>query len=37
MDKVFRRTGQECYTCKTKIERTVLGGRSTHYCPTCQK
>lgn len=37
MVKVFRRTGQECYTCNTVVERTVLGGRSTHYCPTCQK
>jgi formamidopyrimidine-DNA glycosylase len=35
--KVFRRTGKPCYTCGTAIERTKVGGRSTHYCPQCQK
>jgi formamidopyrimidine-DNA glycosylase len=35
--KVFRRTGKPCYTCGTEIERTVVGGRSTHYCPKCQR
>jgi len=33
---VFRRTGNPCYTCGTPIERIILGGRSTHYCPHCQ-
>ena len=33
---VFRRTGQSCYTCGGPIERIVLGGRSTHFCPNCQ-
>lgn len=34
---VFRRTGHSCYTCGQPIERIVLGGRSTHFCPHCQK
>lgn len=34
---VFQRTNFPCYTCATPISRTVLGGRSTHFCPTCQK
>jgi formamidopyrimidine-DNA glycosylase len=34
--KVFRRTGKPCYTCGAAIERVKLGGRSTHFCPTCQ-
>jgi formamidopyrimidine-DNA glycosylase len=34
---VYSRTGQPCRTCKTPIERIVIGGRSTHFCPTCQK
>jgi len=34
--KVFRRTGKECYDCGSVIERVVIGGRSTHFCPTCQ-
>jgi formamidopyrimidine-DNA glycosylase len=35
--KVFRRTGKPCYVCGSPIERTKVGGRSTHYCPTCQR
>ncbi len=34
---VFRRTGQPCYICSTPIERIILGQRSTHFCPNCQK
>ena len=34
--RVFRRTGEPCYDCGTIIERIVLGGRSTHFCPACQ-
>ncbi len=34
--KVFRRTGQACYVCGTKIARIKVGGRSTHFCPHCQ-
>ncbi|HEY7270375.1 MAG TPA: bifunctional DNA-formamidopyrimidine glycosylase/DNA-(apurinic or apyrimidinic site) lyase [Dehalococcoidia bacterium] len=35
--KVFRRTGKPCYVCGTTIERCRVGGRSTHYCPHCQR
>jgi formamidopyrimidine-DNA glycosylase len=34
---VYMRTGQPCLVCGTPIRRTVLGGRSTHYCPHCQR
>lgn len=34
---VFRRTGENCYRCGGLIERIKLGGRSTHFCPQCQK
>ncbi|HEX5370683.1 MAG TPA: bifunctional DNA-formamidopyrimidine glycosylase/DNA-(apurinic or apyrimidinic site) lyase [Dehalococcoidia bacterium] len=34
--KVFRRTGKPCFACGSIIERTKVGGRSTHYCPQCQ-
>lgn len=34
--QVFRRTGKPCYTCGSIIERSVVGGRSTHFCPKCQ-
>lgn len=35
--KVYGRTGEKCPKCKSVIRRIVLGGRSTHYCPKCQK
>ena len=34
---VYQRTKQPCRKCHTIIERTVIGGRSSHYCPECQK
>lgn len=34
--RVFRRTGKPCYTCGSAVERVKIGGRSTHFCPTCQ-
>lgn len=34
--RVYRRTGQPCPTCGTPVEKMVLAGRSTHYCPRCQ-
>jgi formamidopyrimidine-DNA glycosylase len=34
---VYAREGEPCKRCKTKIERVVLGQRSTCYCPHCQK
>jgi formamidopyrimidine-DNA glycosylase len=34
--RVYGRTGEPCWRCKTPIERISLAGRSTHYCPTCQ-
>jgi len=35
--KVFRRTRQPCPRCQTKIQRIIVGQRSTHICPKCQK
>ncbi|MCJ7786864.1 DNA-formamidopyrimidine glycosylase, partial [Patescibacteria group bacterium] len=34
--KVYRREGEPCPRCSTKIKRTKLGGRNAHYCPNCQ-
>jgi formamidopyrimidine-DNA glycosylase len=34
---VYGRTGQPCFSCQTSIERMVIGGRSAHFCPRCQK
>jgi formamidopyrimidine-DNA glycosylase len=34
--RVYDRQGKPCPTCGTKIERILVGQRSTHYCPNCQ-
>ncbi|UTR15575.1 DNA-formamidopyrimidine glycosylase [Salipaludibacillus sp. LMS25] len=33
---VYGRTGEPCHTCDNMIVRSVVGGRGTHTCPTCQ-
>lgn len=35
--RVYQKTGKKCVQCETHIERIKLAGRSTHFCPTCQK
>ncbi|PSH03833.1 MAG: bifunctional DNA-formamidopyrimidine glycosylase/DNA-(apurinic or apyrimidinic site) lyase [Acidobacteria bacterium] len=35
--RVYQRTGQPCVVCGTGIKRVVLAGRSSHYCPRCQR
>jgi formamidopyrimidine-DNA glycosylase len=35
--RVYGRTGQPCVRCRTPVERARLAGRSTHFCPKCQK
>ncbi len=34
---VYQRENEPCPRCKTKIKRVKLGGRSAHFCPSCQK
>jgi formamidopyrimidine-DNA glycosylase len=35
--QVYGREGEPCPRCGTAIESVRLAGRSTHYCPKCQK
>jgi len=35
--QVYDREGEPCPSCKGKIRRIVQVGRSTFYCPNCQK
>jgi len=35
--KVYKREGEKCFCCGNKIVRKKIGGRSTHFCPNCQK
>ncbi len=35
--QIFRREGQNCPRCGTKIVKLKVAGRGTHICPNCQK
>ena len=34
---VHTREGQECLRCDGIIRRIVVSGRSTYFCPGCQR
>ena len=34
---VYGRTGQPCRRCGTAVVKTTVGGRGTHFCPSCQR
>ncbi len=34
---VYARDGEACRTCETIIQRLKLAGRSSHFCPNCQR
>lgn len=34
---VYAREGEACGVCSGAIVRIVIGQRSSHYCPTCQR
>lgn len=34
--KVYGRAGEPCPRCRTSIRRTIIQGRATFFCPTCQ-
>ena len=35
--RVYGREGEPCLVCKSRVKRVVIAGRSSHYCPKCQK
>ena len=35
--RVYGREGEPCLVCGAPIKRITLAGRSSHYCPHCQK
>jgi formamidopyrimidine-DNA glycosylase len=35
--RVYGHEGEPCLVCRTAIKRVVLTGRSSHYCPKCQR
>lgn len=34
---VYDREGEQCRNCDGKVRRIVQGGRSTFFCPSCQR
>jgi formamidopyrimidine-DNA glycosylase len=35
--RVYGREAEACLVCGSEIRRVVIAGRSSHYCPKCQK
>ncbi len=35
--QAYGRNGKPCVRCGETISRIVIGGRSTHFCPRCQR
>lgn len=35
--QVYEREGEPCFKCGTRIRRLTHGGRSTYWCPRCQR
>jgi formamidopyrimidine-DNA glycosylase len=35
--RVYGREGKSCARCKTLIRRVIVAGRSSYFCPNCQK
>jgi formamidopyrimidine-DNA glycosylase len=35
--RAYQRDGEKCSRCGTLIGRIVVAGRSTHFCPHCQR
>jgi len=35
--RVYRREGERCPSCGGTIRREVISGRSSYFCPNCQK
>jgi formamidopyrimidine-DNA glycosylase len=34
---VYQREGEPCARCRTTIRRVLIGARSSHFCPRCQR
>jgi formamidopyrimidine-DNA glycosylase len=35
--KVYGRAGEDCCTCASPLKKITVGGRTSVYCPKCQK
>ncbi|MEI6352820.1 MAG: bifunctional DNA-formamidopyrimidine glycosylase/DNA-(apurinic or apyrimidinic site) lyase [Candidatus Nomurabacteria bacterium] len=37
LHKVYGKAGEKCLVCKTILKKEIISGRSTVFCPNCQK
>lgn len=35
--KVYGREGKKCFVCNSLLKKTIVAGRTTIFCPCCQK
>lgn len=35
--RVYGREGKSCHRCKTALRRGIVAGRSSYFCPNCQR
>src|ERR1700723_595130 len=35
--RAYDREGKKCFRCGTKIRRMIVAGRSSYFCPKCQR
>ena len=35
--RVYGREGEACFRCRTRIRRVIVAGRSSYFCPECQR
>ncbi|HTV59697.1 MAG TPA: bifunctional DNA-formamidopyrimidine glycosylase/DNA-(apurinic or apyrimidinic site) lyase [Verrucomicrobiae bacterium] len=35
--RVYQREGKKCFRCGATIHRAIVAGRSSHFCPRCQR
>ena len=35
--RVYGREGEKCFRCGARIKRMIVAGRSSHFCPVCQR
>ena len=35
--RVYQREGEKCFRCRTRIRRIIVAGRSSYFCPRCQR
>ena len=37
LHRVYQREGKKCFRCGATLRRAIVAGRSSHYCPRCQR